>query len=175
LAQPGTVLVLLREPDSSLRDRLALGERLRRMTIETAQLLSVRDRLDLAILLQSDGLHLGEASLCPERVRDATQDRFFLSRAIHALNELPPVGVDALLVSPVCAPRKNNPAIGFEGFEAYVRRNVTIPVYALGGMDATNAATCLNVGGAGVAAIGAVLSNDDPRGLLSALGILRAN
>jgi thiamine-phosphate pyrophosphorylase len=173
LARPGTVLVLLRDPELSVRERLILGEQLRDVTYKTSQRLSVRDRLDLAHVLNSDGVHLSENGLPPERVREAVGSRFFVSKAVHSLDCVPSEAVDAAIVSPVCAPRKTNLAIGLEGLRAFTRRLPNVRVFALGGIDERNAAGCLHVGACGVAAIGSVLSIEEPRGLLSALGILK--
>jgi thiamine-phosphate pyrophosphorylase len=174
LARPGTVLVLLRDPELSVRERLILGEQLRDVTYKTSQRLSVRDRLDLAHILDSDGVHLSENGLSPERVREAVGSRFFVSKAVHSLDWMPSEAVDAAIVSPVCAPRKTNLAIGLEGLGKFTRRSPNVPVFALGGIDESSARACLHAGAFGVAAIGSVLSTDDPRGLLDALGVLKA-
>jgi thiamine-phosphate diphosphorylase len=163
----------MRDPELSVRARLELGASLRQITRETGQYLSVRDRLDVALLIDSDGVHLAENSILPERVREVTKESWFISRAHHALELNPPAGVDAVLVSPVCAPRKNNPAIGIDGFGAFARRHPNVRCFALGGVDDAQASDCLRVGGAGIAAIGAVLATEDPRALLTALGIRR--
>jgi thiamine-phosphate pyrophosphorylase len=174
LARPGTVLVLLRDPELSVRERLTLGEQLRDVSLRTSQRLSVRDRLDLAHILDSDGVHLSENGLSPERVREAVGARFFVSKAVHSLDSVPSTAVDAVVVSPVCAPRKTNPAVGLEGLEQFTRRLPKVRVFALGGIDERNAAGCLHAGAVGVAAIGSVLSIEEPRGLLAALGILKS-
>ena len=80
--------------------------------------------------------------------------------------------VDALLVSPLFEPRKGRPALGLGALgvlgEQLRARNRACPLYALGGVSAENAASCLGAGAAGVAAIGAALA-PDPRPLLNAL------
>ena len=174
LAKAGSVLVVLRDPELSVQERLRLGEKLRRLTRATGQLLSVRDRLDLAMLLDSDALHLGESSILPERVRDAVGERFWLSRAWHDLSRTPPEHTDAYLLSPVCAPRKNHAAVGLLNFAQFCGKHTTKSVFALGGVDAQNAAACLRAGAVGVAVMGAILQDESPTPLLSALGILKA-
>ncbi len=84
--------------------------------------------------------------------------------------------MDALLVSPVLAPRKGRPALGLlplGGLGEQLRaRDLACQIYALGGVSAENAAGCLQAGATGVAAIGAALA-PDAEPLLSALGVLR--
>ena len=182
LARPGSVALLLRDHDASGQQRLALGTRLRELTVSTGQALWVADRLDLALLLQADGVHLGEASVSATEARCLVGDRVLVSRAWHApalrgtaaSEEL--AGVNALLVSPVLDARKGRPALGLGALgvlgEQLRARNWAYPLYALGGVCAENAASCLSAGAAGVAAIGAALA-PDPRPLLNALGALR--
>jgi thiamine-phosphate pyrophosphorylase len=181
LARPGSLALLLRDHDASAKQRLALGMALREIATSTGQALWVADRLDLALLLRAEGVHLGEASVSAAVARRLVGDRVLISRAWHATtldeaaaDEL--VGVNALLVSPVLAPRKGRPALGVETLgvlgEQLRARNWAYPLYALGGVSAENATSCLGAGAAGVAAIGAALA-PDPRPLLSALELLR--
>jgi thiamine-phosphate pyrophosphorylase len=182
LARPGSVALLLRDHAATARQRLALGTALRDITVSTGQALWVADRLDLALLLQADGVHLGEASVSATVARSLVGDGVLVSRAWHATSLLDAAGadelagVDALLVSPVFEPRKGRPAIGVAALgglgEQLRARNWACHLYALGGVSAENAASCLRAGAAGVAAIGAALA-PDPRPLLSALQLLR--
>jgi thiamine monophosphate synthase len=84
--------------------------------------------------------------------------------------------VDALLVSPVCAPRKGRAALGLAALgavgEQLRARNLSCQLYALGGVSAENAAACRTAGAFGVAAIGAALAAD-PLPLLEALELRR--
>lgn len=182
LARAGSVALLLRDHAASAQQRLALGSQLREIATSTEQALWVADRLDLALLLRADGVHLGEASVSAAVARRLVGDSVLVSRAWHA----PPLedastaeelhGVNALLVSPVLEPRKGRPALGVAALgvlgEQLRARNWAYPLYALGGVSAENAASCLAEGAAGVAAIGAALA-PDPRPLLNALDILR--
>lgn len=180
LARPRTVALLLRDHDASARQRLALGEHLRAIAREHQQALWVADRADLGLLLEADVLHLGEASVRARTVRPLLPSATRISRAWHHPHgtdrdpEL--IDVDGLLVSPVLAPRKGRPALGLAAFRALGEqlraRNPAYPLFALGGVAATNAADCLAAGATGVAAIGAALAMD-PGPLLESLAIRR--
>jgi thiamine-phosphate pyrophosphorylase len=181
LAAPGSVALLLRDHSLSARARLALGAALRDAAREHGQALWVADRLDLALLLEADGLHLGEASVSARTARGWLREGMHVSRAWHqvALESAPLEelhGVDALLVSPVLAARKGRPALGLPTFgalgEQLRARHQAYPLYALGGVTADNAAACLEAGATGVAAIAAALA-EEPAPLLAALGCLR--
>lgn len=168
-ARPGSVLVQLRDPALSIRERRELGAALRAVTRELGQLFAVNDRLDLALLLEADGLHLGEHGV---ETRDARRlvGELWISRALHDPHAA--IDADAVLLSPVCAPRKGRPALGFEALRACrARLGSGVRLYALGGVDAESARVCLEHGADGVAAIGAALDERSAGKLLEALGI----
>lgn len=182
LAQPGSLAVLLRDHQASPRERLELGRALSAIARAAGQELWVADRLDLALLLEADCLHLGEASVTARDARALLGAERRVSRAWHdvgplseaSLREL--VGVDSLLVSPILAPRKGRPALGVAALAAFCRslqaQGQGAQVVALGGVNADTAPSCLGAGAAGVAAIGAAWSNDCAE-LVRALGIAR--
>ncbi|MGC4065946.1 MAG: thiamine phosphate synthase [Polyangiaceae bacterium] len=172
-ARPGTVLVVLRDPELPIRDRVTLGRELRRLTTDTGQRFSVRDRLDIAELLDADGVHLAESSIDGERIRRRVARPWLLSRAWHSLDTAPPRDVDFVLLSPVCATRKTRSAIGLEALALFSATHPAARVCALGGVDASNAASCLQHGAAAVAVMGAVLDVEDCSPLLESLEIRR--
>lgn len=167
-ATPGSVVVQLRDRDAPIGWRLALGQVLRGLTRETEQELSVGDRLDLALLLGADALHLPEGGVDTERARSL--GKLWVSRAWHSgtVESAP----DAWVVSPAMAPRKGRPALGVTGLRAACEA-LQRPVYALGGVEAGNARQCLEAGAHGVAVIGAALDGRDVSPLLDALQIRR--
>lgn len=179
-ARPGTVLLQLRDRELSARERLAFGKRLRELALAAGQGLSVNDRLDLALLLRANAVHLTEASVSAADARRMLGGGCFLTRACHdPAGPLEPE-VDAWVLSPIFAERKGRPALGLAGLRELRARVETArttagapSVYALGGVDAENARSCLESGAVGVAVIGAVLAVADPLPLLAALDIAR--
>jgi len=182
-ALPGSVVVLLRDRQLPIRERLELGRRLRRATHEHGQRLLVSDRLDLAGVLEADGVHLSEASV---RVQDARAFAasigrdWLISAACHAPEQLSSASADALLLSPVLAPRKGRPALGLAGLtralEARQERAATLGscwLYALGGVTRHQAAALLAAGADGVALIGDLFVPRAAPELLVSLGIER--
>lgn len=180
-ARPGSVALLLRDHAFGARQRLVLGKQLRSIADRARQAFWVADRLDLALLLRADGVHLGEASVRAGSVRRVVGAGVHISRAWHAASLTDAASeevaeVDALLVSPIFSPRKGRPEFGLPSLgalgEQLRARKWGCKIYALGGVSPKNAAACLDAGTHGVAAIGAAL-REDPRPLLSALDILR--
>ncbi|MEB2313600.1 MAG: thiamine phosphate synthase [Sorangiineae bacterium] len=167
-AAPGSVMLQLRDRALPIRERALLGERLARVARASGQLFAVNDRVDLAMLLGADAVHLGEASMDADAARRLAGPELFVSRAVHEPSA-PALGADALVLSPIAAPRKGRPALGVAALSA---RSDAL-VYALGGVDAATARACLDAGATGVAVIGAVLDGRPVEPLLDALGIRR--
>ena len=170
-AAPGSVMVQLRDRQLPDRERIALGRELRALTRRHRQLFAVNDRCDLAFLLETDGLHLGEQSITPGDARKLVGP-LWISRACHEPSRAEPLGADALVLAPVLAPRKGAAALGLLALgTAKAALGANALLYALGGVDAASAAACLAAGADGIAAIGAVLDGRDVLPLLEALGI----
>jgi thiamine-phosphate pyrophosphorylase len=175
LARPGTLAIDLRDRHRTGRELLELGQRLALSARASGQALIVNDRLDLALLLAAEGLHLGEHGIPTSRAR-ARFERSIV-RACHRVEALTEVDAEIVLLSPVVEPRKGNPALGLAALTAAraaldgasgARR-----VFALGGVGPATAGDCIAAGADGVAAIGAAFERDQARALLGALDILR--
>ncbi len=167
-APPGTVAVMLRDKELAVRERLAWAHRLRATTRRFGQVLSIAERLDLALLAAADGLHLGESSVSASDVgRFEAARGLWLTHAWHSPEGAVDAGAHALLLSPVVEARKGRPALGWDGFRRGVERAGGRAVYALGGARAVDVTHAVEQGGAGIAVIGCAY--DDPEALLRAL------
>ena len=180
-ARPGSVLVMLRDRQLPARERRAMGESLRRLTSAHAQSLCVNDRLDLALLVDADAVHLPEngVSVAETRAFGARYGRrWWISRASHEPADAAATTADGLLLSPVVEARKGRPALGAEGVRrargALDGRSAQLApcrVYALGGVTAAAIPTVLAAGAHGVAVIGALLEPNAAAALASALAL----
>jgi thiamine-phosphate pyrophosphorylase len=174
-AQPRTVLFVLRDYGLSGRARLSLGVGLRALATLGEQSFGIADRADVALALGARALHLPEGGLGEREVRHYLGQGVFLSRACHDPLRAAEPGADAVLLSPIFEARKGRPALGLSVLERVLAERATElgpALYALGGVDAGNAAACMAVGATGVAVIGAALA-PDPLPLLNALEISR--
>jgi thiamine-phosphate pyrophosphorylase len=177
-ARPGSMAVQLRDLGLSARARLKLGRALRDVTRRHGQLLLVNDRLDLAHLLEADGVHLGEQSVPSEDARRLLGAKL-VTRACHdpELVARGEYAADALVLSPIVEPRKGRAPLGVSGVERAraLLGGAGLPrgLIALGGVDARSAGACLAAGADGVAVLGAARSALGLAELLKALGIER--
>ncbi|HWL33372.1 MAG TPA: thiamine phosphate synthase [Gaiellaceae bacterium] len=152
-AAGGATVVQLRLKGAPTADVVALGRALGDLD---AQLI-VNDDIDAAVEL-GVGVHLGQGDPGIERARDAgiPLGVSVTTRREGAVAEF--AGATYLGAGPVWrTPSKPDaaPPIGIEGLRD-VCLSVSIPVVAIGGIDASNAAECIRAGAAGVAVIRAV-------------------
>jgi thiamine-phosphate diphosphorylase len=112
----------------------------------------VNDDVDAAIALGADGVHLGQSDLGAERARASG---LLLGRSAVTFEQALAADADYLGVGPVWeTPSKADadPALGLDGL-ARIATRTTVPVIAIGGIDASNAGACIRAGAAGVAVI----------------------
>jgi len=112
----------------------------------------VNDDVEAALELGADGVHLGQADEGAGRAREAG---LLLGRSASTLEQALAADADYLGVGPIWAsPSKKDadPPIGLEGL-GEICRAVSVPVVAIGGVDASNAGACLRAGAAGVAVV----------------------
>jgi len=179
-ARPGSVLLQLRDRELDVRERLAFGRRLKALALSAGQGLAVNDRLDLALLLAADAVHLAESSVSADDARRLLGADCFVTRACHEPAAAAGAGVDGWVLSPVLEERKGRPALGLGALsDLRTRWRATVQgfpepaLYALGGVGAELARACLEAGATGVAVMGAVLAVEDPLPLVAALDIVR--
>lgn len=140
-------------------DARSVAERLRQVTAARGVRLLIGLDDELAAAVGADGVHL------PERALDRAADlrrrhpRWQVTGAVHAATAL--AGAQALsaaVLSPVFAaggPSSTRPALGVTAFSAAVRA-APVPVYALGGINATNADTLTGTGACGLAGVASI-------------------
>ncbi|MDX6474627.1 MAG: thiamine-phosphate pyrophosphorylase [Gaiellaceae bacterium] len=112
----------------------------------------VNDDVEAAIALGADGVHLGQSDRGADAARAAG---LLLGRSVSSLEEALAADADYLGAGPVWetpSKRDADPALGLHGLRE-ICAAVDIPVVAIGGIDASNAADCIRAGAAGVAAI----------------------
>jgi len=155
-AASGVELIQIREKDLEPR---ALCELVRTgLAVAGGARVLVNTRLDVALACGAHGVHLPAASIAPCVLRSLTPPGFLIGVSCHTVSELQAAqaeGADFAVYGPVFQPLSktdDRPPLGLEG----LRRGcaaVAIPVYALGGVTAGNAAACRAAGAAGVAGI----------------------
>jgi len=115
----------------------------------------VNDNAEAAIALAADGVHLGQTDTGAELARALGLMLGLSASTVEEAIEAEKNGADYIGAGPVWAtPSKTDaaPAIGLDGLAA-ICAAVSVPVVAIGSVDASNAADCIRAGAAGVAVI----------------------
>jgi thiamine-phosphate pyrophosphorylase len=163
----GATMVQLRDKDAAARDQYALGLRLREVTRRAGAALIVNDRVDLALAIEADGVHLGQDDLPPRVARQLLGPDAIVGVSAGNAAELALVereGADYLGTGPFAATGSKSDAgaaIGAAGVAA-VRILTRLPMVAIGAISASNAAEAIRAGADGVAVISAVIGAPDP-------------
>ena len=171
----GASLVQLRNKSAEPGDLLAAAVRVRDHAHAHGAILVVNDHLDLAIEADADGVHLGQDDLAVALARDrwgglVGQSTHSLAQAISAQE----AGVDYIAVGPVYqTPTKPGRAAVGLGLLAEVKAAVSLPWFAIGGVDNANIDQVIAAGASRVAVVRAVCDSPNPaaaaRGLLDHL------
>lgn len=161
----GATVIQLRLKGASTGDVIETGRPFRNLPATFV----VNDDVDAALELSADGVHLGRDDPGAER---AIEHGLMLGVSASSVDEAASgqrIGAAYIGAGPVWAtPSKPDadPPIGLDGLQE-ICEAVSIPVVAIGGIDATNAADCLAAGAAGVAVVRAAA---DARAVSEALG-----
>jgi thiamine-phosphate pyrophosphorylase len=126
----------------------------------------VNDRLDVALQTGTDGVHLGQADMPLKFARRVAPKGFTIGISAGTLQEALDAerdGADYIGLGPIFPTQSKNDAGAECGLDLLreVKSRISIPVVAIGGIGAGNAAAVLEAGADGIAVISAVVSQDD--------------
>jgi thiamine-phosphate pyrophosphorylase len=166
--QGGARAIQLREKDLPVRELLALAETLRAITHEFGAKLFINDRVDIAVGVGADGVHLGHESMPPDSVRKVVGNKLLIGVSTHTSDEAKAAeagGADFITFGPVFFTQSKaqfgQPA-GLEYLKS-VKESVNIPVFGLGGINYENMDNVMNCGTHGISLISAIFGADDIR------------
>jgi len=139
--------------------------KLRALTREAGVLFVIDDRVDVALSVGADAIHLGEQDLPLEEARRLVGPKMILgasARTPAGVKKAGEAGADYLGVGAVFATGTKGDAT-YVGTERITRLRplVKIPILAIGGITEDNAGQAIQAGADAVAAIGAVMSAED--------------
>ena len=170
----GVRAVQLREKDLSSRELYELAYEMRKLTGRYDARLFINDRVDIALAVDADGVHLGAESMPIYRARMVLGERKLIGVSCH--NQVNAItaqekGADFITFGPVFpTPSKAvyGEPLGTAKLEGIVSL-LQIPVFALGGIKRDNVPDVVACGARGIALVSAVLAAENPRDEAKAL------
>ncbi len=162
----GCRMIQLREKEWPSGRLLSLAERLRDRCRRAGVTFIVNDRVDLAVAVGADGVHLGQDDLPTLAARPLLRPGMVLGRSTHSIaqaREAQAEGADYIAVGSMF-PTQTKPDFQLVGPELVraVRPQAKTPLIGIGGITRENVAEVIRAGADGVAVISAVCGASDP-------------
>ena len=163
----GATMVQLRDKDATTRAFLEEARALKAMLGPMGVKFLVNDRLDIALAVDADGLHVGQDDLPADEARRLLGPDKIIGLSITDPEQAFRADLEAadyLGVGPVYAQQTKCDAsapLGVEGFRR-ARRLTPKPMLAIGGLTPENSAPLLVAGADGVAVVSAIVAASDP-------------
>jgi thiamine-phosphate pyrophosphorylase len=162
----GVTLVQYRDKDADDQIRWETAYRLCQLCHHYGALFIVNDRVDLAVAVDADGVHLGQQDIPFAIARQLLGTQRLIGRSTKSPDEMHRAmqeGADYIGVGPVYeTPTKaDRAAVGLD-YVRYAVSHATIPWFAIGGIDAQNLSEVLAAGADRVAVVRAIMQADQP-------------
>ncbi len=155
--------VQYRNKNAETREMYIEAVRLREICRNT--LFLINDRIDIALAVDADGVHLGQSDMPYRAARKMLGPEKIIGITVHNLAEAMEAqrsGADYLGVSPIFQTATKSDAGKPSGIALIeeIRAQVDIPLIAIGGIDLGNAPEVIKSGADGLCAISAVVSKE---------------
>lgn len=162
----GVKAIQLREKDLPTRALLDMAYWMKELTAGYGAQLFINDRVDIALVVEADGIHLGQSSIPAHAARNISGNRLLIGVSTHNINEAMQAekdGADFITLGPIYqtpSKLKYGKPIGIDTLRE-VKSKVSIPVLAIGGIKLNNVEEVMSAGADGVALITAILTSEN--------------
>jgi thiamine-phosphate pyrophosphorylase len=163
----GASLVQLREKQMSPKEFYEEAKAAVAVAAQCGVQLIVNDRVDVALAVGANGVHLGQDDLSPEAARKLLGEQAIVGHSTHNVEqaiEASKLSIDYLAIGPIFATATKSdtaPVLGLEGLRAVRRAIGRFPLVAIGGITPANARDLIEAGADSVAVISALLAHPD--------------
>ena len=164
----GVTMVQLREKDAATGEFIELGRRLKAVLKPLGIPLIINDRVDVALAVDADGVHIGQSDMSYDDARRLLGPYKIIGLSVENFKDLEVANgldVDYIGISPVYGtPTKTDTAepFGLDGLRKAVQMSAH-PTVAIGGMNVSTAGDVIATGCDGVAVVSAICSAPSPR------------
>lgn len=163
----GADIIQLRDKRMGTRELFEIALKIRSLCKKNKVTFIVNDRVDIALLTDADGVHLGLEDIPIQDARKLLGQRKIIGGTVHSIEQAIQAekdGADYLGYGHIFATQskiKSTQPVGLIELEK-VCKIIKIPILAVGGIDASNARNVISAGVHGIAVIGAVAKSSDP-------------
>ena len=163
----GATLVQIREKDKSTRDYMALADKVHEVTRKYNVPLIIDDRIDVAMAVGSEGVHLGQSDMPVHIARKILGDDIIIgatAKTVEQAKEAYEQGADYLGVGAIY-PTTTKVKTVLTSTETLdkICKAVPIPVNAIGGLNKDNIDVLKGIGIAGICVVSAIMKAEDPQ------------
>lgn len=164
--EAGLDMIQLRDKYASDKEFLELGFKVKGLLKGKKAILIINDRVDLALALDADGVHLGEEDIPVKTARKILGRKKIIGFSTHSVRETQEASgldVDYISIGAVF-PTPIKPDYNVVGIESIKKlaKEIKIPLIAIGGIDETNITTVVNAGIKRIAVIRSIICAKDP-------------
>lgn len=170
----GVTIVQLREKDTPTGEFICLARRLKDILNAHGVPLIINDRVDVALAVDADGVHIGQSDMPYEIARKLLGPDKIIGLSVENIEDLlkaNELDVDYVGISPVFSTATKTdtaPPFGIAGLKEAVRLSIH-PTVAIGGMNSHNAAQVMQTGCDGIAVVSAIFSAECPSAVAAEL------
>lgn len=163
----GAAFIQIREKHGSSRDFYSAASEAIKLARAKNVRVIINDRVDIAMMLDADGVHLGQEDLSPVSARRLLGENKIIGYSTHTAvqaAEAVKLPIDYLAFGPVFPTRtKENPdpVVGIKQLAQIKQIADGLPLVAIGGIDASNVRSVLDAGADTAAVISAALLGPD--------------
>ena len=163
----GTTVVQLREKTASTKEFYDLALRVKEITSRYGVPLLINDRIDIALAIDSEGVHIGQDDMPADIAREIIGEDKILGVSASTVEEAKKAEIDSAdyigsgAVFPT-ATKDDADSVSEEELKEIVD-SIDIPVVAIGGITIENAHTLKASGIAGFSVVSAIMSAEDPK------------
>lgn len=172
--EAGVTALQLRDKSASTRKLIETGRRLKELCRLSRIPFIVNDRVDVAIACDADGIHLGQDDMPVELARNLMGKNVLIGASARTPEEAMAAweqGADYIAANMIFSTLTKTDLDGPLGFEAIreLKESTPLPLVAIGGIKASNAAEVLAAGADGIAVVSAIMAAEDVREAVESL------
>jgi len=161
----GLKIIQYREKESSSRLMYQEAKEIKELCKKSSALLIINDRIDIALAVDADGIHLGNNDIPYKEARKLLSNKI-IGLTVHNLQEAKEaqrLGADYIGVSPIFETKTKSDAGAPAGLKLIeeIKKEVALPIVAIGGINLDNIDSVISSGAGSAAVISAIITKDN--------------